>query len=142
MRGGRSEGISRSQRRTWSVLVAVQAGLALLLLAGAGLLLRSFAHVLAVAPGFDASKVATLSPAPPAGHYADDAAVVALQRRLVESVSADPQVEAAGLVSELPLAGWDQGGQMKAEPSTYGSASYRRATGGYFRALRIPLVAG
>src|SRR6185503_685250 len=71
LRAGRSEGISRGQRRTWGVLVAVQAALALLLLAGAGLLLRSFAHVLAVAPGFEADRVATFSLAPPATRYPD-----------------------------------------------------------------------
>ena len=134
--------MSPGQRRTWSALVAVQVSLALLLLAGAGLLLRSFGSLLAVAPGFDTGRVATMGVAPPSSRYPDHAAVADLERRLVEAVAAAPQVEAAGLVSELPLSGGDQGGQMKAAPDRLGSASYRVVTDGYFRALRIPLLEG
>ncbi|HEV8630267.1 MAG TPA: ADOP family duplicated permease [Thermoanaerobaculia bacterium] len=142
MRGGRSEGISPAQRRTWSALMAMQAALALLLLAGAGLLLRSFVGLLAVAPGFDADRVATLAVSLPASHYPDAAAVAGFQERLLATVAGTPGVEAAGLASELPLSGMDQSGQMKAAPNTPADASYRVVSGGYFAALRIPLVAG
>ena len=141
LRGGRSEGISPAQRRTWSALVAVQVCLALLLLGGAGLLLRSFGSVLAISPGFDDERVATMGIAPPSSRYPDHAAIAGLERRLLEALAAALQVETAGLVSELPLGG-DQGGQMKAAPDKLGSASYRVVSGGYFRTLRIPLLEG
>ncbi len=142
LRGGRSEGISRTQRRTWGALMAMQAALALLLLAGAGLLLRSFLGMLAIAPGFEVEHVATLAVAPPASRYTDNAAVLAFQRRLLDAVSESSAVTVAGLVSEVPLDDSDQGGQMKAAPDVTGDASYRVASAGYFRALQIPLVAG
>ena len=142
LRGGRSQGVSPAQRRTWGVLMALQAALALLLLAGAGLLLRSFVGLLRVAPGFDADHVATLSVSPPTTRYADAAAVAALHRRLLDAVGAQPGVESAGLISVVPFDVFDPSGLMKAEPDVEGDASYRIASGGYFRALRIPLHAG
>jgi predicted permease len=142
LRGGRSEGVSPAQRRTWSVLMAVQAALALLLLAGAGLLLRSFVGLLQIAPGFDAEHVATLSVSPPTSRYADDAAIAALHRRLLDALGEEPGVEAVGFVSAVPFDTFDPSGQMKAAPDVVGDASYRIASGGYFRALRIPLLAG
>jgi predicted permease len=141
VRGGRSEGISPAQRRTWSALVGMQAALALLLLVGAGLLLRSFAALLAVEPGFAAESVATLTVAPPLGRYGSQAELAAFHERLLAAVEATPGVEAAGAVSSLPL-GSGPNGRMRAEPDTFGDAEYRVASGGYFPAMGIPLVAG
>jgi predicted permease len=139
---GRSDGVSPAQRRTWAALVAVQAALALLLLAGAGLLVRSFQGLLAVEPGFDAARVATLQLAPPQSRYPDQAATAALHQRLLLALAAEPEIEAVGFTSELPLDGMDQGGQMLAAPDRPADASYRVASGGFFRALRIPLLSG
>ena len=117
LRGGRGEGISPMQRRTWGALMGLQAGLALLLLAGAGLLLRSFVSLLAVSPGFEAARVTTLAVAPPATRYPDRAAVTEFQDRLLSAVEALPAVAAAGFASDVPLGQFDQGGLMKAEPT-------------------------
>jgi predicted permease len=140
--GERGEGVQAGHRRTWGVLVAVQAALALLLLAGAGLLLRAFTGLLRADLGFEPARVATLELAPPASRYPDDAALVGLQDRLVASLMATPGVEAAGLGSEVPFDGFDPSGRMVAAPERAGDASYRLATAGYFRALGIPLRAG
>jgi len=151
LRGGRSEGISPGQRRTWGALIAVQAGLALLLLAGAGLLLRSFASLLAVTPGFEPAGVATLRVSPPVGvvgasppqsGYPDDAAVARFQERLVGALAASPGIAAAGVISQPPFDEFDPTGQMRARSGRRADASYRVASGGYFDAVRIPLVAG
>jgi putative ABC transport system permease protein len=142
LRSGRSEGISPTQRRVWAALMATQGALALLLLVGTGLLLTSFASLLSVEPGFDARQVATLALAPPESRYADAPARVAFQSKLLAAVEALPGVEQAGLVSELPFGRYDPSGRMKAEPDRFGDASYRVASAGYFRALRIPLVEG
>lgn len=138
----RGYGIPASQRRTWNGLVAVQAALALLLLAGAGLLLRSFTTLLRADLAFDPSRVATLELSPPESRYPDDAAVVALHQRLLSALAATPGVDAVGLGSEVPFNGLDQSGRMMAAPDRAADASYRLASGGYFRALRIPLRAG
>jgi predicted permease len=142
-RDGRgSTGISPAQRRAWGTLVAAQAGLTLVLMVGSGLLLRSFAGMLAVEPGFVAEGAATLEVAAPATRYPDDVALAGFHQRLLAAVEGAPGVVAAGTISALPLAGHGPNGQMIALPDTRADAEYRIASGGYFRAAGIPLLAG
>jgi putative ABC transport system permease protein len=99
---GSSAGLRRQSLR--GVLASVQMGLALVLLLGAGLLLRSLGALLRVDLGFEPSHVVTLQLRPPEAGYAKPDAVVALYRTLLERVRGLPGVKSAGIVRSLPLA--------------------------------------
>ena len=97
-----SAGLRRQGIR--GALAAVQMALAVVLLLGAGLMLRSLAALMAVDLGFEPRHVLTLQVRPPEAAYPKPEAVVAFDRALLERVRALPGVQAAGLVRSLPLA--------------------------------------
>ena len=145
---GRSGTSSRRARATRRVLVTAQIAFAFMLLIGAGLLLASFRHVLAVNPGFDPAHVLTGTVSPPASRYKEDAALVAFDNRLLERVRSLPGVLAAGLTSNIPLSGDSsdsvilaEGYVMKPGESLI-SPFNTRVSPGYFEAMNVPLVRG
>jgi predicted permease len=139
---GATAGGMRRVRRT---LVALELGLALTLLVGASLMLRSLQHVLATRSGLEPARVATLQ----FGFGGAMPATARMQRldAILARLGADPGIEAAGVVNDLPLEGAGgislliptPGRAPGAEPLF---ARYLIASGGYFRALGIPLVRG
>ena len=147
LKGGRStEG--RRPKRLRSALVICETAVSLLLVVGAGLLLRSFARILRVDPGFRPETVLTLRVALPDAVYSKPEQVRGFYRDLVERVQRLPGVEAAGAVSALPLSG--QGGSgtttidtqsVPLEDSTP-EADQRVVTPDYFKAMGIELVRG
>lgn len=145
---GRSGTSSRTARATRRVLVTAQIAFAFMLLIGAGLLLASFRHVLAVRPGFEPAHVLTGTISPPATRYAEDPSLVAFDNRLLERVRALPGVEAAGLTSNLPLSGNYNDSVILAEGyvtkpgESLISPFNSRVTPGYFEAMRVPLLSG
>ncbi len=125
-------------------LIVAQVALAVVLLAGAGLLLRSFLQVTDVDPGFRAEGVLTLQFARPP--ELDDPAAVTFYDRLFENLEALPAVSAAGAVTRLPL-----GGNISTRLDVRGRAfeegelpevEFRRAGGRYFEAMGIPVLRG
>lgn len=143
-RGG-SSGSRTMMRRA---LVVCQVTVAMVLLVGAGLLLKSYARVLSVPSGFDPSGVLTGRVNAPAGRYPDLPSVSGFFTRVVESARSLPGVEAAGASSGLPLAvasgdwGFDIEGRARVNGRRPGRADWYVITPGYFEALRIPLRAG
>jgi len=141
-------GSGRPSRRLRAALVVGEVALALVLLAGAGLLVRSFQQLLAVDPGFRAEQVLTMQVSLPGATYREDASRVRFFQQLVERVSSLPGVVAAGGVSFLPLDGLGAATRFRAldrpapgegqEPVT----DVRIVSGEYFRAMGIPLVRG
>ena len=101
--GGRTGTAGRGQHRTRGGLVVAQIALALVVLSGAGLLLRTFQRLNAVRPGFTANGVSTLWISLPATRYKSDTSIVVFYRRLVERVAAIPGFARVGLTSRLPL---------------------------------------
>jgi putative ABC transport system permease protein len=97
-----SSGLQRQGLR--GALAAVQMGLAVVLLLGAGLMLRSLAALFSVDLGFEPRHVVTLQVRPPEATYPKPEAVVAFYRALLERVRGLPGVRAAGIVRSLPLA--------------------------------------
>ena len=93
----------RRGNRTRSVLVVAEVALALMLLVGAGLLVRSFVTPSTVDPGFDPTNVLTAELNLPPAQYPDVTVASALFDQLLERTAARPGVEAVGLVSSLPL---------------------------------------
>lgn len=145
---GRSVG-SRVAQRLRSGLVVVQIALAVCLLVGAGLLLRSFERVSRQDPGFDRSGVVTVQMALPASRYADAKAQSAYFAQLVPALRALPGVRDAGVVSNLPFSNqnnWTASYQIAGqapragEPGPHGYVHI--SDGGYFRAMGIPLLQG
>jgi|SRR6516225_4486397 len=93
------------QNRLRGLLVVTEIALALVLMAGAGLLIRSFARILSVTPGFEQRNLLTMLVPATGGRYEKDAQVAAFYRNVLNRVYTLPGVEAAGIVSNLPFSG-------------------------------------
>ena len=102
--GGRSSGARRT-RGMRDALVVSEVALSLVLLVGAGLLLKSLVRMLAVNPGFRTENLLTMTVALPPARYADSAKAAAFYRELLRRVSALPGVGGAAEVDRLPLSG-------------------------------------
>ncbi len=98
-------GISRGVRRLTSSLVVVEIALAVVLLLGAGLILRSFASLMSVDPGFNVDRVVTFDIGLPAGRYPDAVARAAFYQRAGAAMRALPGVEHIGMAAVTPLTG-------------------------------------
>lgn len=104
--GGRGVSTSRHQNRIRSILVAGQIAIALTLLAGAGVMVRSYARLRAVDPGFDAERLLTVElNLPPVRYGADWETTFAFHRTLIERVTSISGVRAAATSTVLPLTG-------------------------------------
>ena len=146
--GGRSgsEGVQRNHLR--SLLVVSEFALALMLLIGAGLMIRTFAALAAVDPGFNPHNVISMIVSVAGSKEADAGRREIFYRQLLERVRSLPGVQAAGAINHLPLAGdlwgWHFAieGRPKPRPGEAPSAVYRMVTPGYFAAMRLPIVRG
>ena len=140
-------GMTPSRRRATvrGGLVALEMALALVVLVGAGLMLRSFDNLRSVDPGFEAEDVLTLRVSLPTNAYRGFDDVAAFYRRLVERVDALPEVAAAGASSSLPLRGTAGCSGMGIEDpearERYDGCfiSATMATPGWFEAMGIPI---
>jgi len=146
--GGRSSTGPARAGRLRGALVVSEVALTLVLLVGAGLLVKSFARLLDVDPGLDPRGVLTLDLSLPPAKYAERRQVAAFYERLLGEVAALPGVEVAGAVSVLPLGGDDNSNFVEIEgrpplaPGQALRAGRRNASPDYFRALRVPLKSG
>ena len=142
---GSSSGIGSQRFR--SGLVSFQLAIAVVLVMAAGLMIRTFAHLAAIDPGFRAEKVLTMRLWTPEKDYPEPSDIVAFYERLLESARALPGVEVAGAVRILPLAtqigdwGTRIEGYVPAENESTGT-DWQVATAGYFEAIGIPLLEG
>ena len=139
---------SRS-RRLRGVLVVGEVALALMLLAGAGLLVKSFAQLRKIDTGFETGNVLTMVLRLPAAKYKDDPQFVAFFRRALERIRSTPGVQSAGIVNFLPLygglgsaTGFNIEGKPEPPRGTGPSTNVRVADGGYFKTMGIPVKQG
>ena len=149
--GGRNTqgdgGFGSSRRRLRSVLVVAEVAVSLMLLIGAGLLLRSFVRLQNVSPGFDPSGVVSMRLGSSTRQFADRDASVAYYRPFGEAIAAVPGVTSRGAVSALPFTssvGW---GSINVEgwtpePGQELQVDQRGATPQYFQTMRIPVLQG
>ncbi|MGD8279056.1 MAG: ABC transporter permease, partial [Gemmatimonadota bacterium] len=143
LRSGGRGGVSRGRHRVWNALIAIEVALALTLLTGSGLLLRSFRSVLGVQPGFRTTDVLTATVNPPATSYPDGAARLRYLENLLRELQTVPDLASAGLVSAAPMTGVANGGLSIRDGVRDGiTAEYQVADAGYFETLGIPLVRG
>ena len=147
--GGRGGTAGRAQHRVRGALVAAQIALALVVLAGSGVLVRTFARLNAVQPGFDSRNVATLWLSVPSARYANDSAFVRFYEQLQSRVAELPGIQAAGLTSRLPLLprGQNSSPLYPSDDQSYAQKVpplqlFTSADAGYFEAMRIPIIAG
>ncbi len=144
--GGRA-GAGTRQRRLRDMLVAAEVSLALLLLVGTGLLVRSFWRLQQTAPGFNPERVLTAVVSLPYAGYNNRTNVAAFHQQLLERLAARPGVQAAGLTSDLPWTGYDENNSFDIEGKTFPANNgpwgrYHFASSDYFRAIGVPLMAG
>jgi putative ABC transport system permease protein len=144
---GRGASGGKRQNRARSLLVASEITLSVVLLAGAGLLIKSFLRLQAVNPGFEAENSLAIRLSLPKAQYSNRAAVTAFYEKLRPRLESLPGVEAVGFVSALPLSGTLFSIPFTIEgrgtsPDEAHRADYRAVDAGYFRALKIPLIAG
>lgn len=146
--GGHGSSYGRGQSRLRSGMVVVEVGMAMVLLVSAGLLLRSFAKMLAVDPGFEPSHVLTASLSLPAHDYPTQQKVDDFFAGLQQRLQAQPNVKSVGFASNIPIVGQRSGrliapeGYVKSPGEGWIIASNYLTQGDYFEATRIPLVRG
>ncbi len=138
---------SRGQRLR-KVLVVAQLALSVVLLIGAGLLMRSFAQLLNVNPGFSSTNVLTLGLTMTGQKYQKREYIIETYRRLLENMEHLPGVTATGAVSSLPLSEMFAWGPVTIEGraplpgENFINADVRIVAGHYFQAMEIPLLRG
>ena len=146
--GSGGAGTSRRAARGRGALVVGQVALALLLLVGAGLMLRSFSELSRFDLGFDEERLLTVRVDLPPSRYPDRAAITAFLGRLEPRLRALPGVQSVGTTNTLPMLGLDGDSDFQIEgrtmprPGEEQVAWIRRVTPDYFRAMGMQLVAG
>ena len=153
---GRGASASEGSRRLRALLVVSELAMAVLLLVGAGLLIRSFSRLLDVSPGFQTQHLLTLELSLPEKTYPDGPPVRHFYTQLMARVSSLPGIQSAGAVSQMPLTESYNSGSVFFEDTSipdlqrlpafrnlpYMEIDQRAATAGYFQTLQIPLVRG
>ena len=146
--GGRGSSLGPKANRTLRLLVGAEAAVCLMLLAGGGLLLRSFLRVLEVDPGFRPAGVLTMQINLPPQKYSRPEQWRAFFRDVLARVQAIPGVDAAGAIGGLPLNGNANSGDLNVDSQAVEpdkrtpETDYRPATAGYFTAMGISLMEG
>lgn len=142
---GASEGVHRN--RTRSLLVVLESAVAVVLLIGAGLLIRSLIQLQNINPGFDAQNVLTMRVDLPRQKYDTPDKASNFFSQLESRLGALPGVEKVGYISELPLTGQpnDMPYTVEGRPTSPDQAfddDFRRVNRNYFDAMRIPFLRG
>ena len=145
--GGRSATGGASRQRVRNTLVISEVALSLLLLVGAGLLIKSFLNLSRSDVGFEPEGVLTMRVSLPEARYKENSQVVNFYQQLLQRVQTLPGVESAGLTRGLPMSGGIESGitvegHEVADIKDTVVAVNLSATPDYFRVMRIPLIKG
>jgi putative ABC transport system permease protein len=136
------------QRRARATLVVVEIAVTVVLTVGAALLIRSFARLQNVSPGFDAAHAIAADVPLSGARYGNDALRTSVVDRLIERLSSVPGVRGAAVTTMLPMSGagatihFNIKGRPPAGPENYTMAGYRAVSADYFQTLGIPLKEG
>ena len=144
--GGRT-GTAGRGGRTRATLVIAEIALALVLLVGAGLLVRSFARLTNVDAGFEPAQTLSMRVSLPGSRYAEAPQRTQFYRELVQRIAVLPGVQSTGAISFLPLTGLGSATsyEVVGRPTPRGQepvTDVRVITGEYFKALGVPLLRG
>jgi putative ABC transport system permease protein len=148
--GGKSESAQASgSRRLRSALVVSEIALAVVLLASAGLLIKSFVRLQQVDRGFSTDNILTMVVRLPEAKYSQDPQLVAFFGQALERIRSLPAVRSAGIINFLPLygglgsaTGFKLEGRPEPPPGQGPSCDVRAADAGYFQTMGIPLLRG
>ena len=146
--GGRGSSAGAPHTRARSIFVVAEMSLAVVLLVGAGLLVQSFARLVAVDPGFQTENLVTLRVALPGAMYREDARRVQFFRELAARIERIPGVRAVGMNSFAPFTGLAAAtsyfvvGRPMPEAGKFPVVDVRVTDAAYFRAMGIPLLRG
>ena len=144
---GRGTSGSRRQSRFRQALIVVEVALSVVLLAGAGLLFRSFVRLQSVNAGFVSQHVLTARLTPSGTNYANNSDYRKFYNQVIEKIGAVPGVQDVGLINTLPLykgptSGFRVEGRPVTTPDKWPSVNYRVVSPNYFRAMGIPVMQG
>ena len=146
--GARQVGAGVRHRRLRQAFVISEIALAVVLLVGAGLMLRSFDSLQRVNPGYTTNNVLTMRLQLPGATYRDDAQRIRFFREAIARIQEVPGVQAAGAISYLPLSGLGAGtgftieGQPPPPPGQDYVVDVSVCDDGYFRTMNVPLKSG
>jgi predicted permease len=146
--GARGAAGSLRRHRTRNTLAIAEIAISLVLLVAAGLLLRSFASLEKVDPGFRAQNTLTFGVSLPPARYSTQAQTSGFFHTLLDRIATLPAVSAAGAVNPLPFSGNNSSGSFEIEGrnvaagGTEPHADQRIVSPGYFKAMGIPLLRG
>ncbi|HEX8161829.1 MAG TPA: ABC transporter permease [Pyrinomonadaceae bacterium] len=146
--GGRGASAGASRSRLRAALVVAEVALSLVLLVGAGLLLKSFSKLTNVDPGFDPQNVTATGVTLAKQKYETDERRLAAFSEILARAEGVPGVESAALIYPLPLGGTTTGntfvieGRPEPAPGDKSAANYRAISPDYFRVMRTRLVRG
>ncbi len=142
--GGRRTSPGARRRNVQSLLVISEVALALLLLIGAGLMVKSFFHLRKVDPGFNPIRVLTTDISLSESRYSQSHDVSSFYRQVLNQLEGQPPVQSVGVTSRLPLRGGEACGYGLEERrfDMNQIAEFRAISPGYFRAMGIPLLSG
>ncbi|MDB5034528.1 MAG: hypothetical protein JWQ98_1769 [Chlorobi bacterium] len=146
--GGRLVAGGRGGKRLRGLLVVSEVALALMLLIGAGLLIRSFITLQEIRTGFDQEGVLTMQIAMPATKYSDSSKQGTFFRTAIERISHIPGVESAAATTAIPLTGgtpqftFTVAGRPIPQPSDAPTTFIHGVSPDYFRTMRIPVLKG
>jgi predicted permease len=147
--GGRNASAGRDRNVTRNTLTIIQVALALVLLIGSGLMIRTFQSMRRVQPGFsDPATLQTLRIAIPGDAAADDTKLLILQQTLIDRLASLPGVSAVSLINGLPMTGFMSQDPIFASDHAYTASAipplrrFIRTVPGTFRVLGTPLAAG
>jgi putative ABC transport system permease protein len=135
-------------RRTHNALVVAEVAACVVLLIGAGLMIRSFLRLMTVEPGFNPNNVLTMQVMLPANKYGENHESIAFFQRALERIKTLPGVVSAGAIQDLPPGRnamtfpFSAEDRLDAPAALRPEAAYRAVTEDYFRTMGIPLVAG
>ena len=142
--GGRSSSAGRRAVYTRHVFVAVQVAAAFILLAGAGLMIRSFQRVLAVDTGYKTEGIVAAYLPLPMERNPEVAALTQYIQQILDEVRAVPGVAEAAVATAIPLRGWGDGMpfRLPQKPDEIVGTGFKIVTPGYFQALGLRVIAG
>jgi len=146
--GGRGSSEASGRGRFRAALVVAEIGVALVLMTGAGLLMQSFSRLMRVNPGFSPKNLMAFPLTLPPSRYSKPELQAEFYRQILEHVRAMPEVQAAGITSYLPLGGGARyvfvcpEGRVCEGVGKDPTSAVRQVSGGYFEAVRTPLLRG
>ena len=143
----RGSSAGSGHRRLRNLLIVGEVALSVVLLAGAGLLFRSFLQLQSVNAGFNPQQVLTFRLTPSGPGYSRDGAYMSFYSQVMQRISELPGVQAVGAINTLPLSkGPTAGIRIEGAPlqtrDKWPSTNYRSVSSDYFRAMNIPIVQG